>query len=262
MKHQLFTGLQPVWEEDSGTVATDTTPVKQSPPTPETPVNQTTEVKNPDALLKAYEATKEELRVLREFKKAQEAKEQQLETERLKREQQYEALIPLKVKEAVEPVNQSLDAERKKAEKLANDYAKLKTDYESLQKGYKTEKLKTAVNQAFISPDVNGDPDAVELFWATFGSKFDLSDDGKPVVTGSDSDLLGFMTGLKTDPGAKRLFKADLPEGAGTNPQSANNKAPTPTTKPRVITAEEAMYPKKYGVTLEDIQSGKVVVKG
>lgn len=262
-----FTGLQ-AFEEDNGTTTTGIggsgDPVSiGSGKTAETVVNQaSTEIKNPDALLKAFESTKAELKELKDFKRKTEENLTAAETKRLEEKGQYEALIPIKVKEAVESVNQLLQAETKKVEKLTKDKAELETRFDSLQKEYKGEKLKTLVNQTFLDSEIKGDPEALDLFWSAYGSKFDLSNDGKPVVSGSDKSLSDYIGELKKTPVGSRLFLADIPEGSGTNPQSGSSKGSGGDNKPRVVTAAEAMNPKKAGFTLEDVRDGKVVIKG
>jgi hypothetical protein len=246
------------FEEDNGITSTGTTPTVN-----ETPVNQstqatTTEIKNPDGLLNAYEALKAENKELRSFKTQAEQVKQAEEAKRLEQQGQYEALIPLKVKEALDPVNQSLEAERQAKETVSKKLAKLESEYNNLQAQYKQEKLQRAVNQLFMSPEIGGDPAAEKLFWSAYGSNFDLDNDGKPVAK-DGSELPKFLEGLKSDPAAQRLFLAKVPEGSGTLPQGTTTGGQTKT--PIAISSEAALNLKKAGVTLEQIAAGEVLIK-
>lgn len=230
----------------------------QGSTTPETPVNQSvqTEIKNPDALLKAYEATKTELKELKEFKATIEKEKQLAEAKRLEEKGQYEKALELKIQEAVTPVNQSLEQERKAKEKLAKDAQTWQEKYLNLQKEVTTEKLKNGVNQLFLSSEAQGDKDALGLFWAQYGGQFKLSDDGKPVLS-DGSDPLEFIKGLHKDPGAKRLFLANIPEGSGTNPQTGSGKASG--AKPIVMTVSEQMKSRDPKI-LEKIVKGEIKI--
>ncbi len=221
-------------------------------------VQGTSTVRNPDRLLELYESQKAELKELKAFKAQQEAEKQALEAKRLEEKGQYEALIPLKVEEALKPVNQSLEAEKKRAEKLATELAKIKVEKENLEQEYRGEKLKSLVNPLFRQS--GGKDGAEEFLWAKFGGQFDLND-GKPVLSGSDKELSAFFEELKKDPVGALLFEPTLPEGSGTNPQTTAGKGSGGKAAPRVVTAVEALNPRKAGFTLEDIASGAVVIK-
>lgn len=228
--------------------------------TSEAAVNQSSEVRNPDKLLELYNAQKAELKELKTFRTQQETLAQQAEAKRLEEKGQYEAALTLKVQEALTPVNQLFEAEKKRSEKLATENAKIKAEYEALEKGYKGEKLKSLVNQSFAASD--GDTEVFDLFWSGYGGQFSLSDDGKPVLSGSNDDINTFMKTLSATPVGARLFKANLPEGSGTTPQSTNSKGSTPKAAPRVVTQAEALNPRKAGFTLEDVMKGDVVIQG
>lgn len=244
-------------DDGASAVGTGSTGLQDSKPT-EAPVNQSTqtEIKNPDGLLKAYEATKEELKTLKEFKATIEREKQQLEAKRLEEKGQYEKALELKINEALTPVNQSLEQERKAKEKLAKDAQTWQEKYLNLEKEVKTEKLKNGVNQLFLSSEAQGDKDAIDLFWAKYGNQFTLSDDGKPVLS-DGSDPLEFIKGLHKDPGAKRLFLANIPEGSGTNPQTGSSKGSG--VKPVVMTAAEQMKSKDPKI-LQKIISGEIKI--
>jgi hypothetical protein len=258
------------FEEDNGTTATGTTPaatetpVNQSTPeadkTAEKPVNQssTEEIRNVDGLKKAYDAVKLELKELKSYKQQQDKVAQDAEAKRLADKGAFEALLPIKVKEAVDPVNQMLEAEKRKAEKLATENAKLKADYESLQSGYKTEKLKSLVNQSFTAS--GGDPDAVDLLWGAYGNKFTLTEDGKPVLQGSNQAISEYMKTLQGDSVGSRLFLAKQAEGTGTNPQNNAGKGGTGV-QARIMTNAEANASRDPKL-MEKINSGEVIIKG
>lgn len=243
--------------ESTEQTTNETTGLQGTQPT-ETPVSQssTTEIKNPEALLNAYEATKAENKRLREFEAAVKKEQQQTEARRLEEKGQYEKALELKISEALTPVNQSLEQERKQREKLAKEAQTWQEKYTNLEKEVKTEKLKNGVNQLFLSSDAQGDKDAIDLFWAKYGNQFTLSDDGKPVLS-DGSDPLEFIKGLHKDPGAKRLFLANIPEGSGTNPQTGSGKGTG--AKPIVMTAAEQMKSKDPKI-LQKIISGEIKI--
>jgi len=228
----------------------------------ETLVNQgVSGVRNPEKLLELFNAQKDELKALKSYKKQQDDAIAAAEAKRLEEKGAYESLLPIKIQEAVTPVNQALEVERKRAEKLATDLAKAKAEYESLSSGYKQEKLKSLVNQAFTAQDtsgVKGDPAAFDLFWKGYGDKFALDEaSGTPAVSDFESPA-AFLATLHKDPTASRLFLANMPEGSGSAPQSTSGRATG--TQPKVLSTADVAKSRDKDLMVK-IMRGEVVVR-
>ena len=210
-------------------------------------------VRNPDKLLELYNQQKEELKSLKDFKASKEAESSQAEQDRLKKEQQYEALIPVKVKEALDPLQKQVTKLEKERNDWETKYKESNTQYEALQTTLKTDKLKDQVYQGFLA--TGGDSDtSKDAFWKLYGSDITVDEEG------SAKDLDPLFDSLKKDKFGAKLFVATVPEGSGTPQQSTSTPKATQTSKPREVTKAQLLNPKKHGITTEDIIAGKVVV--
>jgi len=228
-------------------------------PTPE-PVkpsaSPTSGVRNPDKLLELYNQQKEELKTLKDFKAGKEDEARGMEEERLKKEQQYEALIPVKIKEATDPLQKQLDKLTKERGEWETKYKESNTQYEALQTTIKTDKLKDEVYQGFLSQGGDSKTTSKDTLWKLYGG--DITVDEK----GGAKDLEAMFTTMKADSFGQKLFVATVPEGTGTPQQSSNTPKASTGNKPRSVTKAMLLNPKKHGITPEDIISGKVLVEG
>jgi hypothetical protein len=216
---------------------------------------QKTEVRNPDRLLELFNAQKEELKALKAYREAKEAELAQAEAERLAAQGQYEALIPIKIDEALKPVNEKLIAEQKRAEKSEADLAKAKAEYDALKAEIKLSAVKDAVYGAFTNPKVGGDPaTGKDAFWKLYGSEVKFDADGRP------TDLDELFTNLKADSFGAKLFLATTPEGSGTPPQSGVSRS-AGKASPKVITQSE-FNKRGNGYTIEQVISGEISIRG
>lgn len=249
--------------DGANTTATETTtvetqeksPTTATPPqgTPKEPQPYYGELPSDHPLVKAFNATKDELKGLKEFKQQQEQVASQAEEERLKREQQYEALLPKKVDEATAPLKAQL-------EKLNTDYLKLQeklkaeqTKYAELETGIKTEKIRGSALTAYIENGgvKEGAKEAFELIWAANKDNFVL--DGDAVKVG-DQPLGDFYKTLKTTPGYANLFTIDAPEGSGT----PTTQGKTATTNNSGKAFDQAQFLKRGAYDLKDVKAGKI----
>lgn len=214
----------------------------------------TTEVRDPNKLLELYNQQKEELRVLKDFKSKQEQAQSKAEQERLQKEQQYEALIPIKVKEAVEPVQANLTKAEQEKAKLQEKLALAEKKYQDLQTEIKVSKSQDIFYSEFLGQ--NGDPKtSKETLWKLYGDKVTFDDKG------SITRVPELFKSLQSDDFGSKLFIASNPSGSGTSPQGKANVSTSTSSAPRVVTKAMLLSPRKHGFTMNDITTGKVVVE-
>lgn len=237
-------------QQESETKVETVVPVVAAPP-----AAKSTEVRDPDRLLELYRERGEELKTLREYKATQDAAVAKANADRLAAQGQYEALVPIKIEEALAPVNQSLAAEKARADKVAADLEKAKAEYAALKSEIQTNTLKDAVYSAFVNPKVGGDPaTSRDALWKLYGSDVKLDTTGKPI------ELENLFTELKADPFGAKLFLAVTPEGSGTPPQGGVTR-PSGKAAPKEVTAAE-FNRRGSGYTTEQVIAGEVVIKG
>ena len=208
--------------ETTAVETTVTPPVVATPPTPlathtaSTTNNRADYVQLPDdhPIVKAYNATKEELKT---FKDAATKAEQ----DKMLREQRFEELLPQKIEQAVYPVKTELEKAQKELDKKAKAYADLQAQYTGLEASVKSSKVQTAVKDAYLAsgPIKEGMNEAFDVIYSTHRDKFVL--DGDAVKVG-DKDLTTFFGELKTAPVFSGLFASEQkPSGTGTPPNKA-----------------------------------------
>lgn len=225
-------------------------------------------VRNPDKLLELFNKQKDELKELKAFKAQQEKLKADAEAERLKKEQQYEALIPLKIDEAVNPLKQQLESLNAEKDRLAKELAEAIAAKTTIENEKNTEKLKRSVYKSYIKNggiESEGEDSPFDLLWNSYASKFSLNKDNIDVNAtdekGKPLSLDGFITSLKQKPSLAPLFKAELTNGSGTPPQATQGRSTVSDgVKPRVVTKEQMANPKRHGFTIQDIKDGKVVI--
>lgn len=214
----------------------------------------TTEVRDPNKLLELYNQQKDELKELRNFKTKQEQEKSKAEQERLQKEQQYEALIPLKVKEAVEPIQSNLTKVEQEKAKLQEKLAQAEKKYQDLQTEIKVSKSQDVLYTEFLS--ANGDPKtSKETLWKLYGDKVTFDDKG------SVQGVSELFKSLQSDDFGSKLFIVSTPSGSGTSPQGKSNVTTNASSAPRVVTKAMLLSPRKHGFTMDDITTGKVVVE-
>jgi len=235
--------------------------------TPEPTIEHTTEVvkpsaspssgvRNPDKLLELYNQQKEELKSLKDFKASKEAESSQAEQDRLKKEQQYEALIPVKIKEAIDPLQKQVTKLEKERGDWETKYKESNTQYEALQTTIKTDKLKDELYQGFLSQGGDSKSTTKDTLWKIYGSDVKVDDSGKP------NDLEAMFITMKADSFGQKLFVATVPEGTGTPPQSNLSPKASTGSKPISVTKAMLLNPKRHGITPEKLISGEMVVEG
>jgi hypothetical protein len=214
-----------------------------------------TGVRNPDKLLELYNSQKEELKELKAFKESQTKAQSKAEQKRLEDLAQYEALVPLKVKEATEPLSAQLAKIEAEKIDIAKKLAESKAQYEKLQSDISTANTKATVYSEFLAQ--KGDPSvSSDEFWNLYGSKVTLDKSG--VV----SDIPNLFKTVQESTLGKRLFLANVPSGTGTPASNGSVGKVSNSTEPRVVTQAQLLNPKKYGITTEDVRSGKIIVRG
>ena len=232
------------------------TTIEPTPEIVEPSVIPTSGVRNPDKLLELYNQQKEELKSLKDFKASKESEARGQEEDRLKRESQYEALIPLKVKAATEPLQKQLDKLTKERGDWEAKFNSTNSQFEALQTTIKTDKLKDEVYQGFLSHGGDAKSTSKDTLWKIYGSDVKADESGKP------TDLDALFTTMKTDSFGQKLFVAVAPEGTGTPPQSNSSPKASASNKPVVVTKAMLLNPKKHGITPEKLISGEMVVEG
>jgi hypothetical protein len=229
--------------------------VETSTPENSKPVEQE-EVRDPQNLLKLYNATKEENKALKAYKLSVDKVKAKQEAERLKREQQYEALLPLELEKAKEPLVSKISELEKmleKASKESQTYKKTLEDYKTEQ--YKSQ-LRTKLTEKFAKSGGNvSDSSTVDYLLTSYGDKFALNDKGE---FATDVDAL--FKDLKTKAIGQALFLANVGEGSGMEPKQTTTRQPG-TKVPRVVTEAEMMNPRKHGFTMKDVLDGNVVLQ-
>ena len=229
-------------------------------PTPEAvkpSASPTSGVRNPDKLLELYNQQKEELKTLKDFKASKEAESSQAEQDRLKKEQQYEALIPVKIKEATDPLQKQVTKLEKERGDWEEKFKSANSQYEALQTTIKTDKLKDEFYQAFTSQNGDAKSTSKDTLWKLYGSEITVDEEG------SAKDLDALFTTMKADSFGQKLFVATLPEGTGTPQQSTGTpKAQKGNSPVVVVTKAMLLNPKRHGITPEKLISGEMVVEG
>jgi len=179
-----------------------------------------------------------------------------MEEERLKKDSQYEALIPLKVKEATDPLQKQLDKLTKERGDWETKYKESNTQYEALQTTIKTDKLKDEVYQGFLAKGGDSKTTSKDTLWKLYGN--DVSLDEK----GSAKDLEAMFTTMKADSFGQKLFVAVAPEGTGTPQQSSSTPKAQKGNSPIVVTKAMLLNPKRHNITPEKLISGEMIVEG
>jgi hypothetical protein len=207
---------------EATTTETVAAPVVATPPNPPspTPAPTTTSQVLPDTLpddhplVKAFNATKNELKT---FKDAATKAEQ----EKMLREQRFEELLPQKIEQATTPIKTELENTRKELAKRDKALADLQALYTGLETSVKTSTVQSQVKSAYLSagPIKEGAEAAFDVIYATHKDKFIL--DGDTVKVG-DQDLPTFFEGLKKAPVYSAMFAGEVkPSGTGTAPNKA-----------------------------------------
>jgi len=237
--------------------ATPEPTIEHTPEAVKPSASPTSGVRNPDKLLELYNQQKEELKSLKDFKAGKEAESSQAEQERLKKEQQYEALIPVKIKEATDPLSKQLDKLTKERGEWETKYKESNTQYEALQTTLKTDNLKDEVYQGFLSQGGDSKTTSKDTLWKLYGG--DITVDEK----GGAKDLEAMFTTMKADSFGQKLFVAVAPEGTGTPQQSTSTPKTQKGNSPVVVVTKAMLLnPKRHGITPEKLISGEMVVEG
>lgn len=227
-----------------------TPPTVPSPPTE--PAN--TSVRNPERLLELFNQQKEELATLKKYKTDRDTELSVIEQDRLKKEQQYEALIPLKIEEALKPYTEKLTAYESEKVTLSNKLLEAESKYQTLQDSLTSASLKDSLYSEFVKSE--GDPaTSKESLWKLYG-------DQATITEGKISDLPGLIKTIQEDSFGAKLFIAKVPNGSATPPQTKAGVTKTETDKPRSVTKAMLLNPRKHGINTADIISGKIVVEG
>lgn len=230
---------------------TSTVPVAV-PPTPTEPAN--TSVRNPERLLELFNQQKEELANLKKYKTDRDTELSQIEQARLQKEQQYEALIPIKIEEALKPYTEKLTAYESEKVTLSNKLLEAESKYQSLQDSLTTASLKDSLYSEFVKSE--GDPaTSKESLWKLYG-------DQATITEGKIADLPGLIKMIQDDSFGAKLFVAKVPNGSATPPQTKAGVTKEATDKPRSVTQAMLLNPRKHGINTADIISGKIVVEG
>lgn len=224
---------------------------------PETikPIVTESTVRNPDKLLERYEAQKAELAELKKYKSTKDAELSASEQERLKKEQQYEALVPLKIEEALKPYLAQVKTFESDKATLTTKLAESEKKYNDLQSLLKTNSLQESLYSEFIAQKGDGTLVDKSALWKIYGDGVKLSSEGDPI------ELDKLMETIKGTTLGAKLFTVVSPVGSGTT-QTKATQMKTDSDKPRVVTQEMLLNPRKHGINTKDITSGKIVVEG
>lgn len=249
--------------ENAPIVPTETLPVS-TPISTETITEPTTaksesvgrsEVRNPDKLLELFNSQKEELTALKLYKAKRDKELSDLDQERLKKDQQYEALFPIKIEEAVKPYLEKVNAYEADKLALSNKLQESETKYQKLQESLKVSSQKELLYSEFTN--AQGNPKVTkEALWKLYGSDVKTDKDGHTV------ELPELIKTIQSDSFGSSLFVTPSPSGSGTSPQTKANTAKLETDKPRSVTQAMLLNPRKHGINMADISSGKIVVEG
>lgn len=256
----------------------------------ETTTENTTEIKNADALLKAYEATKQEKKALEKQLKAYSGvdleKYNQLSAIDINRYKELETLeAKLKEQEEQQKV-QKLQEEQKWSELLDHQTKKVKTEYENqlkliseskqelerkLQEQEATRstletvnrelRLKGLFEQTYF--ELGGDPNTTKYVWGDISSQIKESENGLQIVDkdgniktdgkGNALSLKDLLSEYKQDSVGSRFFKASQPYGSGVEPQQ-----PSPPSSPVQISQKALMNPQATQAYQEIMAKGKL----
>lgn len=224
--------------------------------TPILPVQPESTVRNPDKLLELFNAQKAELAEYKKYKTTRESELGVIEQDRLKKEQQYEALIPLKIEEALKPYLEKVALYETDKVNLSNKLLEAQSKYQMLQDSLNVSSMKDSLYTEFVA--AKGDPStSKEALWKLYGADIKVDKDGKP------TELPELMKTIQADSFGSRLFIATVPSGTGTTPQTTKaGSAKTESDKPRSVTQAMLLSPRKHGITMADIGSGKIIVEG
>lgn len=238
----------------TGTVTPESTnqTVPATIPTP--PESSNTSVRNPERLLELFNQQKEELASLKKYKTDRDTELSTIEQDRLKKEQQYEALIPLKIEEALKPYAEKLTAYESEKVTLSNKLLEAESKYQTLQDSLTTASLKDSLYSEFVKSE--GDPaTSKESLWKLYG-------DQATITEGKISDLPGLIKTIQSDSFGAKLFITKVPSGSATPPQTKAGVNKEAASQPRSVTKAMLLNPRKHGINTADIISGKIVVEG
>ena len=215
-------------------------------------------VRNPDKLLEHYNQAKLELAELKKYKSESEAQQSVLAQTRLKKEEQYEALMPLKIEEALKPYLEQIKQFESSKLALSSQLTESEKRDSDLQNTLKTSSLQDALYSEFTNlvGTQKGDPSLSKVdIWKLYGSDVKVDNSGKPI------ELAALIETIKTSPLGSKLFVSVTPVGSGTSQTKASNTKDA-TDKPRVVTQAMLLNPRKHNINTSDIKSGKIVVEG
>lgn len=241
-------------ENTTPIVPTETTSTTVPATTTTTPETSSTSVRNPERLLELFNQQKEELANLKKYKSDRDTELGAIEQDRLKKEQQYEALIPLKIEEALKPYTEKLTAYETEKVTLQNQLLESQSKYQTLQDSLTTASLKDSLYAEFVKSE--GDPStSKESLWKLYG-------DQATIKEGKIESLPDLIKTIQSDSFGAKLFIAKVPNGSATPPQTKAGVTKEETAMPRSVTKEMLLNPRKHGIKTEDIVSGKIVVEG
>lgn len=221
----------------------------------EKPTESKSEVRNPEKLLELFNAQKEELSALKTYKATRDQELSTLEQDRLKKEQQYEALIPLKIEEALKPYLEKVTSYEADKVNLSNKLLEAESKYQELQESLKVASQKDSLYSEFTS--ASGNPKVTkEALWKLYGSDIKTDKEGNTI------EWPELIKTIQADTFGASLFVVSSPSGSGTSPQTKANTAKQETNKPRSVTQAMLLNPRKHGINMSDISSGKIIVEG
>lgn len=211
-------------------------------------------VRNPEKLLELFNQQKVDLAELKKYKTDREQELATLEQDRLKKEQQYEALIPIKIQEAIKPYVTELENFKSAKVTLENQLLEAQSKYQMLQDSLLDASLKESLYAEFLKSD--GDPKtSKDALWKLYG-------DSATVKEGKIEGLTDLIKTIQSDTIGSRLFTVKQPNGTGTPPQTKTGVTQDSPNTPRSVTKAMLLNPRKHGFSTEDIISGKVIVEG
>lgn len=211
-------------------------------------------VRNPEKLLELFNAQKAEMAALKAYKTEQENKVALSEQDRLKKEQQYEALVPIKIEEALKPYLEQIKEFETTKSTLATKLAEAEKRYTDLQDKLKTQSLQDSLYSEFVNQKGDATLNKLDL-WKLYGDSVKIDKDGNAL------ELSALMETIKASTLGAKLFVTVTPVGSGTSGTKASATKEA-TDKPRVVTQAMLLNPRKHGINTADVKSGKIVVEG
>lgn len=258
-----------------------------------------TSVRNPEQLLKLYKElqaknkqterqlkafgglTPQEISDLRKARDDAQAEKAAAEETRLKTEGQYAKLYENKLTQETEKFQKEINLKEKRIKTLEEQLAARETEIGGIKTQIKTKTLRDSVADTFFSNGGKrgdaevGANDYFDTLWSRYQGRFNLAEDGKTLeildesgseiavdADGKPLTLKGFMNQVKTKGAMRYLFDGITPSGNDTPPGGKRPRVTTPVQgEVRVINPKDLSRLSALGISLEDINQGKVLVR-